>query len=152
MNAKLVEWISENVKHMNKSKKEKVVYCWETTGLLDVWDGERRARLLQQALPQLSLYAGSAFVVGPGMLFPSLVMKAAATRNPSIQPCFVKLWMGLNRIGSTGPASVVNIRCTCVCHCICSIATIEKSISRGRKVELHVGILLRQRVGNFETI
>ena len=88
MNAKLAEWISESVKHINESKKEKAVYCWETTGLsgrLDVWDGERRARLLQQALPQLSLYAGSALMVEPGMLFPSLTvvaMKAAA--NPRV--------------------------------------------------------------------
>ena len=38
---------------------------------------------MQQALPQLSLYAGSALMVGPGMLFLSLTvvaMKAAA--NP----------------------------------------------------------------------
>ena len=83
MDAKLAEWISESVKHINESKNEKAVYCWETSGLLDVWDGERRARLMQQALPQLSLYAGSALMVGPGMLFLSLTvlaMKAAA--NP----------------------------------------------------------------------
>ena len=55
------------------------------SGLLDVWDGERRARLLQQALPQLSLYAGSALMVEPEMLFPSLTvvaMKAAV--NPLV--------------------------------------------------------------------
>ena len=83
MDAKLAEWISESVKHINESKKEKAVYCWETSGLLDVWDCERRARLMQQALPQLSLYAGSALMVGPGMLFLSLTvvaMKVAA--NP----------------------------------------------------------------------
>ena len=42
-----------NAKPMNESKREKVVHCWENTGLLDVWDGEKRARLLQEALPQL---------------------------------------------------------------------------------------------------
>ena len=50
------------MKHINESKKENAVYCWETTGLFDVWDGERRARLLQQALPLLSLYAGSSLL------------------------------------------------------------------------------------------
>ena len=33
MNAKLAEWISESVKYINEGKKEKAVYCWETTEL-----------------------------------------------------------------------------------------------------------------------
>ena len=88
---------------------------------------ERRARLLQQALPQLSLYAGSALMVEPGMLFPSLTvvaMKAAA--NPRV------LWTG-----PTGPASIVNSQCTtCIVfgiESICSLATIKKSFRR-RKI------------------
>ena len=33
MNEKLAEWISESVKYINESKKEKAVYCCETTEL-----------------------------------------------------------------------------------------------------------------------
>ena len=149
MNAKLAEWISES--WSIREKKENVVYCWETAGLLDIWDGERRARLLQLALPQLSLYAGSARVVGPGTLFPSLtvvVMKAVANLafNFALWNFYtLKLWIGLNRTGPTEQASIVNSQCTtCVVFSIvsiCSIVTIEKTISRGRKIEQHVGII-----------
>ena len=34
-------------------EQKREVHCWETAGPLDVWDDEKRARLLQQALPQL---------------------------------------------------------------------------------------------------
>ncbi len=48
MKAHLAEWISEGVTIMNKKRREKVVHCWEKTGLLAIWDVNELAVLVPQ--------------------------------------------------------------------------------------------------------
>ena len=52
MKARLAEWISEGVTIMNEKKREKVVHCWEKTGLLAIWDINKRSVLAPQAFAQ----------------------------------------------------------------------------------------------------
>ncbi len=52
MKAHLEAWISKGVTIMNEKKREKVVHCWEKTGLLAIWDVNERAVLAPQAFSQ----------------------------------------------------------------------------------------------------
>ncbi len=52
MKAHLAEWISKGVTIMNEKKREKVVHCWEKTGLLAIWDVNERAVLTPQGFSQ----------------------------------------------------------------------------------------------------
>lgn len=62
MKAHLAEWISKGVTIMNEKKREKVVHCWEKTGLLAIWDVNERAVLVPRALSQTArLFPGHAY-------------------------------------------------------------------------------------------
>jgi hypothetical protein len=52
MKAHLAEWISKSVQIMNATKKEKVVHCWDKTGLLAIWDVSKRSVLTPVAFAQ----------------------------------------------------------------------------------------------------
>ena len=54
MKAKLAEWISESVVIMNERKRVKVEHCWRKTGLLDIWDVEKRSFLMTTAVSEIS--------------------------------------------------------------------------------------------------
>ncbi len=57
--AHLAAWISEGVLSMNEKKREKVVHCWEKTGLQAIRDVNERAVLAPQAFAQTaSLFSG----------------------------------------------------------------------------------------------
>lgn len=60
MKAHLAEWISKSVTVMNEKKREKVVHCWEKTGLLAIWDVNERATMLPKAFADTSrLFPGN---------------------------------------------------------------------------------------------
>ena len=50
MKAKLTVWISEAVKMMNATKRDKVQHCWAKTGLSDAWDETKYHELYEEAI------------------------------------------------------------------------------------------------------
>ncbi len=52
MNQKLTEWISKAVVMMNEtaSKTEKIIHCYETTGVLNVWSSKKTELWYKEAV------------------------------------------------------------------------------------------------------